>query len=100
VSVPALTRKEVDEIALLARLHLEPEELARMQDELGAILEHFGVLAQVDTTDVPPMTHVANTVALRADEPRPSLAVGEALRGVPRREGDLIVVPAIIPGGE
>ena len=39
--MPALTRKEVEEIALLARLHLDEDELARMETELGAILEHF-----------------------------------------------------------
>ena len=55
--MPALTRKEVEEIALLARLHLEPEELARMQHDLGAILENAAALAAVDTTDVPAMTH-------------------------------------------
>jgi aspartyl-tRNA(Asn)/glutamyl-tRNA(Gln) amidotransferase subunit C len=96
--VPALTRKEVEEIALLARLHLESEELDRMQNELGVILEHFSVLGQVDTTDAPPMTHAATTTALRADEAAPSLPVADALRGVPKRDGDLIVVPAIIPG--
>ena len=97
--MPALTRKEVEEIALLARLHLEPDELERMQSELGVVLDHFSVLGQVDTTDVPAMTHAATASALRPDEPKPSLPVVEALRGVPKREGDLIVVPAIIPGG-
>jgi len=95
----ALERKEVEEIALLARLHLEPDELARMQSELGAILEHFGALAQVDTADVAPMTHaVPNDMQLRADEPQPSLSASEALGGAPKREGDLFVVPAIISG--
>jgi aspartyl-tRNA(Asn)/glutamyl-tRNA(Gln) amidotransferase subunit C len=99
--MPTLTRKEVEEIALLARLHLESDELDRMQTELGAILDHFGTLAQVNTTDVPPMTHAVHTAAvLRPDEPQPSLPVAEALRGVPKRDGDLILVPAIIPGSD
>jgi aspartyl-tRNA(Asn)/glutamyl-tRNA(Gln) amidotransferase subunit C len=98
--MPTLTRKEVEEIALLARLHLEPAELDAMQTELGAILEHFGVLASVDTTDIPPMTHaVPLDLPLREDVPAPSLPVDQALRGAPR-EGDLIVVPAIIGGPE
>jgi aspartyl-tRNA(Asn)/glutamyl-tRNA(Gln) amidotransferase subunit C len=99
--MPELTRKEVDEIAQLARLHLEPDEVERMQLELGAILAHFAVLAQTETTDVPPMLHaVPMDLPLRADEPAPSLPVDEALRGAPKRDGDLIVVPAILPGGE
>lgn len=95
-----LTRKEVEEIALLARLHLDSDELETLQGELGAILEHFGVIASVDTTDIQPMTHaVPLELPMRLDDVMPSLTADEALKGVPKREGDLIVVPAIIPGG-
>ena len=97
--MPALTRKEVEEIALLARLHLEPAELERMQHELGAILEVFGALAAVDTANVAPMTHaVPMELRLRVDEPEASLPAEEALRSAPERKDDLFVVPAIIPG--
>ena|SRR5688572_12323486 len=93
----ALERKEVEAIALLARLHLEPDELDRMQSELGAILEHFSAIAKVDTTDVAPMTlAVPKDMQLRADEPQPSLPTNEALSQAPKREGDFFVVPAII----
>ena len=95
-----LTRKEVEEIALLARLHLDDDEIEKMQGELGAILEHFGVIASVDTTDITPMTHpVPLELPMRTDVVMPSLTTAEALRGTPKRDGDLIVVPAIIPGG-
>ena len=95
-----LTRAEVEQIALLARLHLDEAELARMQDELGAILEHFTQIAQVDTTDVVPMTHaVPMELRLRTDAVEPSLDAPDALRGAPARAGDLFVVPAIISGG-
>ena len=83
--MPALTRTEVEEIALLARLHLEPAELERMQHELGVILEHFAALAAV------PMD-----LRLRPDVVAPSLPVELALAGVPRRDGALIVVPSSI----
>jgi aspartyl-tRNA(Asn)/glutamyl-tRNA(Gln) amidotransferase subunit C len=95
----ALTRKEVEEIALLARLHLADDELERMQGDLGAILEHFQTIAAVDTTGIPPLTHaVAIESPLRVDEPQPPLPVELALRGTAKRDGDLIVVPSIIPG--
>jgi aspartyl-tRNA(Asn)/glutamyl-tRNA(Gln) amidotransferase subunit C len=100
--VPSLTRKEVEEIALLARLHLEADELERLQVELGDILEHFATIAGVDTSAIAPLTHAVPDKhgALRDDVPAPSLPAEEALRAAPRREGDLIVVPAIIPGAE
>ncbi|MBA2541590.1 MAG: Asp-tRNA(Asn)/Glu-tRNA(Gln) amidotransferase subunit GatC [Deltaproteobacteria bacterium] len=107
--MPTLTRKEVEEIALLARLHLESDELERMQSELGVILDHFGTIAAIDATGIPAMTHAVamdhagpfvSLGVLRPDEPQPSLPVDEALRGTPKRDGDLIVVPAIIPGAK
>jgi len=99
--MPALTRKEVEEIARLARLHLEPEELARMQHDLGAILEHAAALAAVDTADVPAMTHaVPMDLRMRLDVAEASFTVDAALGGAPQREGDLMGVPsAIAPPG-
>ncbi len=95
--MPALTRTEVEEIALLARLHLEADELERMQRELGAILAHFEALAAVDTTGVPAMTHaVPMDLRLRPDLVEPSLPQDAALASAPRRDGDLIVVPSSI----
>ena len=98
--MPALTRKEVEDIALLARLHLESAELERMQGELAAILDHFQTIAAVDTTDVPAMTHaVPVDLRLRADAPELSLPAEVALAAAPRRSGDLIVVPSSIAPG-
>lgn len=97
----SLDRKEVDEIAVLARLHLDETERAAMQDDLGAILEHFAVLASVETKDVAPMTHaVPMDLPLREDLVEISLPVDEALRGAPKRDGNFIVVPAIISYGD
>jgi len=97
--MPTLDKKEVTEIALLARIHLDASEVSAMQAELGAILEHFGTLAAVDTTDVPPMTHaILGDLRLRFDEPAPSLSAEDAVRGAPVKQGDVFVVPAIITG--
>lgn len=94
-----LTREEVEEIALLARLHLEPDEIERMRVDLGAILDYFKTLAEVNTDGVVPMTHaVPMDLPLRADVVQPSLSVEDALAGAPAKTHDLFVVPSIIPG--
>ncbi len=99
--MPTLTRNEVEQIAFLARLHLEEPELVAMEAELGAILEYFGSIAAVDTEGVLPMTHaVPIELPLRPDVAAPSMDSEEALKAVPRRDGDLIVVPSIIPGND
>jgi len=96
-----LSRQEVEDIALLARLHLEPDEIERMRGELAAIVDHFGALAAVDTNDVAPMTHaVPVDLRLRADVVAPSLPASEALAAAPARADDLFVVPAIIAGSD
>ena len=95
--MPILPRKEVEDIALLARLHLESEEIERMRIELGAILDHFTALAAIDTADVAPMTHaVPLDLRLRVDAVEPSLPQAEALRGAPTKDAEFFVVPAII----
>ena len=66
---------------MLARLHLEPDEALKLQDELGKILDHFLALATVDTDGIPPMTHaVPMDLRLRDDEPGPSLPVRARVR--------------------
>jgi aspartyl-tRNA(Asn)/glutamyl-tRNA(Gln) amidotransferase subunit C len=97
----SIDAKEIAELALLARLHLEPDEALRLQTELSAVLDHFAVLASVETADVVPMTHaIPIELRLRNDVVAASLPTQEAMKGAPKRDGDLFVVPAVIPGAK
>ena len=92
-----LTRKEVQNIALLARLGLSQEEIEKFILQLSAILENFEVLDQVDTRDLLP---TAQTVALqnvfRADEPRPSYSVQDVMANAPQREEDFFKIRPVL----
>lgn len=93
----ALTRDDVLDIARLARLHLEPDEVERLRGELSAILEHMDELASLDTSGVEPMTHaVPMQLRLRPDQPESPLRVDEAVGQAPDRAGDLFQVPHIL----
>ena len=93
----SLTRSDVEHVALLARLGLTDEELARLEGQLNHILEQYAVLAELDTEAIAPTAQTIEVEnILRADEPRPSLPVDEALSGAPERVGDHFVVPGII----
>lgn len=97
--MPTLDKKEVEEIALLARVHLDASEIATMQEDLGSILDHFSALASVNTDDVHPMTHaVPIDLRLRGDAALPSLSVEDALKAAPAKGDGVFVVPAIISG--
>ena len=79
-----LSRDQVLHVAKLARLELTEEEIGQMADELSDVLGHIETIAELDLEGVPPTSHVvAVENALRADEPRPSLAPEVALQSAP-----------------
>jgi aspartyl-tRNA(Asn)/glutamyl-tRNA(Gln) amidotransferase subunit C len=92
-----LSRADVEHVAHLARLGLGDEELTRLEGQLNHILDQYAVLAQLDTDAIPP---TAQTIELenilREDVTRASLAVDDALANAPARDGDFLLVPAII----
>jgi aspartyl-tRNA(Asn)/glutamyl-tRNA(Gln) amidotransferase subunit C len=91
----AISRDEVLHVAGLARLDLSEDEIERFREQLNAILEAVGKVAELDLSDVEPTAHPLDLVnAWAEDEPRPPLSVDEALANAPDREGDFFRVPA------
>jgi aspartyl-tRNA(Asn)/glutamyl-tRNA(Gln) amidotransferase subunit C len=91
----AISRDEVLHVARLARLDLTDDEVERLGEQLDAILEAVGKVAELDLTAVQPTAHPLDLVNVwRDDEPRPSLTPDEALANAPDRSGDLFRVPA------
>ncbi len=79
-----LDRDQVLHVARLAQLELTEEEVAKMAAELSKVLDHIEKIRELDLEGVPPTSHVVDVVnALRADEPRPSLAAEVALASAP-----------------
>ena len=91
-----MSEEQVRHVANLARLGLTDEEVERMGDQLGAILESIDRIGELDLTDVPPTANPLNlTNVLRPDEPRPELPREEALSIAPDAVDDLFAVPRI-----
>jgi aspartyl-tRNA(Asn)/glutamyl-tRNA(Gln) amidotransferase subunit C len=96
----AITRKEVEEIALLARLKLDSAEAEAMTRQLGDILGYIEKLREVNTEGVEPTTHaVPMDCPLREDQVGSRLETEQALAGAPRRVENFFEVPRIIGGG-
>jgi len=53
----ALTREQIENIAHLARLELQPAEVPVYQESLSALLDFVGELDRADTASVAPMAH-------------------------------------------
>jgi aspartyl-tRNA(Asn)/glutamyl-tRNA(Gln) amidotransferase subunit C len=90
----AISRDEVLHVARLARLALTDEEVERLTEELGAILDAVGVVAELDLSEVPPTSHPLDLVNVwDEDEPRESLSLEDVFANAPDRDGDLFRVP-------
>ncbi|TNF45533.1 Asp-tRNA(Asn)/Glu-tRNA(Gln) amidotransferase subunit GatC [bacterium] len=94
-----ITPELVEHVANLARLELSGEEKERMEDQLGKILEYIGLLDGLDTSDVPPTSHVIDVHnVFREDEIKGSLPVDKGLANAPDKTGTAFKVPRIIEG--
>jgi aspartyl-tRNA(Asn)/glutamyl-tRNA(Gln) amidotransferase subunit C len=90
----AISREEVLHVARLARLALTDDEVERLTDELAAILDAVGIVAELDLADVPPTSHPLDLVNVwDEDEPRSSLSLDDVFANAPVRDGDLFRVP-------
>ena len=79
-----LTRKDVERIATLARLELSDSEKDLFVRQLTEVLEYANQIQAIDTSGVPPTSHVLTNVSVdRADEPQPCLTNSEALANAP-----------------
>lgn len=95
----ALTRADVEKVALLARLRLSAAELDTLTDELAQIVTYVDHLAEVDTEGVEPMAHAVEVSnVFDTDDVRPSLPRVEALANAPNHNERGYLVPAVLGG--
>jgi aspartyl-tRNA(Asn)/glutamyl-tRNA(Gln) amidotransferase subunit C len=92
-----LSQKEVEHIAFLSRLQLNPDQLQAVTDQLNDILGYMEKLSELDTSGIEPTTHTLHLAnAFREDAVTPSLAREEALSLGPEQGGSAFVVPKVI----
>ncbi len=93
----AISREEVLHVAALARLALTEDEVERLTEELGKIVDAVGIVSELDLDDVSPTSHPLDAVNVwDEDEPHESLRLDEVFANAPAREGDLFRVPPTV----
>ena len=93
----AITKQEVEHVALLARLHLSAEEKETLAIQLSRIIEHAGEVAKIDTSAVAPTAHALRQRNVwREDEIKPCLTKEKALANAPEQEDGAFKVPKIV----
>jgi aspartyl-tRNA(Asn)/glutamyl-tRNA(Gln) amidotransferase subunit C len=96
-----LTIEQVEAVAALARLGLEPAELERMRDQLSSILSSIEQLDELDTAAIPPTAQTIDlTNVLREDVAEPSLDRDVVLRNAPRQHDGFFEVHTPFGGGD
>ncbi len=91
-----LTKKELEHLAELARLDLKPGEEEKLQKDLGAILDHFKELENLDTSKVAPMTGGTTLKnALREDAAGTADDAGKGKEAFPDTQDGYLKVPPV-----
>ena len=89
-----ITREDVLRVAELARLALTEEEVERLGEQLGAILQAVGKVSELDLAGVAPTSHPLDLVNVWSEDvPHVSLPLEDALANAPDREDGAFRVP-------
>ena len=92
-----ISRAEVEHVARLARLALEPAELEALTGQMDAILGYVDKLNELDTTGIIPTAHaVPLENAFREDLIKPSIGLERAQQNAPAIDGPCFKVPKVI----
>ena len=93
----AITPEIIQQVALLARLRLEGEALAKITAQLNEILEYARQLQTVPTDGIEPTSHVLPlSNVLRSDAPQPSLPSDAVVALAPAKQPPFVKVPKVI----
>jgi aspartyl-tRNA(Asn)/glutamyl-tRNA(Gln) amidotransferase subunit C len=93
----AITIKDVEHIAALAKLEFTDAEKEKLTGQMNKILEYMEQLNSLDTSSVEPLSHVIelNNV-FRADEVKPGVSTEDALKNAPAKDEQFFKVPKVI----
>jgi aspartyl-tRNA(Asn)/glutamyl-tRNA(Gln) amidotransferase subunit C len=95
--IMALDTAEVEKIAHLARLGIDPADIPEYARNLSDILAFVEQLNAVDTTGVEPLAHPLDaTQRLRADEVTETVDRENFQQHAPQTEAGLYLVPKVI----
>ena len=93
----AVTIKDVEHIAKLAKLEFNEDEKAKFTDQFNEILAFMEKLNELDTSNVKPLSHVIELQnVFREDAVKPSIPTEEALQNAPAKTDKFFKVPKVI----
>ena len=92
-----ITKKDVEYIAHLGRLEIDPNEIELYTMQVDRILQYVDKLNSLDTKGIEPTSHPMPVVCvLREDEVRESFSQAESTRNAPEKKGGFFKVLPIM----
>ena len=92
-----ISRKDIEKVAVLARIRVDDEQISALEKDLGNILDLVDQLGAADTDSVQPMAHPLDAVQrLRADEVTETDQRERFQAIAPATENGLYLVPRVI----
>lgn len=91
-----ISKRELEHLAKLARIELNPKEEEKLLKDLGAILDYFKELQELDTANVPPMTGGTDMKnVFRGDAERENTNRGAGVEAFPETENGFLKIPPV-----
>ncbi|AZT84599.1 Asp-tRNA(Asn)/Glu-tRNA(Gln) amidotransferase subunit GatC [Marinobacter sp. NP-4(2019)] len=92
-----ISRKDIEKVAVLARIRVDEEQVSALEKDLGNILDLVDQLGSADTANVEPLAHPLDAVQrLRKDEVTETNQREAFLAIAPATENGLYLVPRVI----
>lgn len=92
-----VTRETIEYVAELARLNLTENEKEKLAEEMADIISYVDKLNELDTSNVPPTSHVKPVHnVFREDEARESYDREKILANAPSQEDGCFKVPKVV----
>ena len=92
----SLNKRDLEHLAKLARIELDPKEEEKLLSDLKAILDHFKELQAVDTMNVAPMTGGTDLRNIfRDDAERENTNRGQGVDAFPEKKDGFLKIPPV-----
>lgn len=92
-----INRKEVKQIAVLAKLHVSDAEINAIATSLDAVIGMINDINQADTDDIKPMANPMDAVQrLRVDEVKQTSIKDTLLSMAEQADEDYFLVPTVV----
>jgi aspartyl-tRNA(Asn)/glutamyl-tRNA(Gln) amidotransferase subunit C len=97
MDMKTISKKEVEHIAMLARIEITEEEKELFSDQFTRILRYFGIIDDAETEEIDPTYQSLNLINIyREDIVEPSIEKKEVLRNAKNKEESFFKSPPIV----